>query len=386
MQVTQPVIYDKKNPFPAKLVEKKRLTHPESDREIVHFVIDISGSGINYTCGDSLGIYPTNNPDHVQDILNCLNYTGLEKIQTSRSNQTLSIKEALKSQFSLSNPTKNFLSKLREKCTNLTEKSKLEHLLHPDTVTFVNEYLENCEFIDLLHEFPSATFTPQEFVDNLKILQPRLYSIASAPSLYPNEVHLTVRVYRYEMNFRRRMGVASTFLTDRVNPFSQPVPVFLASSHFGLPEDPSRDMIMVGPGTGVAPYRAFIQEHIHRGGHGKTWLFFGNQCRSLDYLYGHEWDHYHQKKQLTRLDLAFSRDQKHKIYVQHKMAENAKELWRWLESGAYFFLCGDMKNMAKDVEASLLQIIQQEGSMSEAAAQAYLKQMKRDKRYQKDVY
>jgi sulfite reductase (NADPH) flavoprotein alpha-component len=213
-----------------------------------------------------------------------------------------------------------------------------------------------------------------------------LYSIASSPRVHPTEIHLTVAVVRYEMNHRDRVGVCSTFLADRVQVGSTPSPVFVSHSHFGPPEDGSKDAIMVGPGTGIAPFRAFVQDRIATGAKGRNWVFFGDQHRATDFLYEEEWLEWTAKGAVTRLDTAFSRDQIQKIYVQDRMRENAAELWNWIKNGGYFFVCGDAKRMAKDVDVALHDIVAQQGGMELAAAAEYVKQMKKEKRYQRDVY
>jgi sulfite reductase (NADPH) flavoprotein alpha-component len=238
----------------------------------------------------------------------------------------------------------------------------------------------------LLAEFPSAKLTPQEFTDHLRRLMPRLYSIASSPKLYPAEVHLTVATVRYTTNHRERVGVCSTFLADRVHAGATPVPVFVSNSHFGVPDDGARDMIMVGPGTGIAPFRAFLQERVATAAKGRHWVFFGEQHRATDYIYEEEWAAWLAQGQLTRIDTAFSRDQIVKVYVQDRMRENAAELWNWIQNGANFYVCGDAKRMAKDVDQTLHDIIAGQGRMDVAAAADYVKQMKKDKRYQRDVY
>ena len=247
-------------------------------------------------------------------------------------------------------------------------------------------FLGQREYIDLLEEFPGAKLTPQEFTDHLRRLMPRLYSIASSPLACPGQVHLTVAPVRYESNFRRRYGVCSTFLADRVTRRRTPIPVFVAQSHFGLPDELAKDVIMVGPGTGVAPFRAFLQERVATGATGRNWLFFGDQHEAMDFLYADEWQQYLAEGKLTRLDTAFSRDQAKKVYVQDRMREAGAELWAWLRAGAYLYVCGDAHRMAKDVEAALTDILMQQGGLDAAAAAEYLKQMKKERRYQRDVY
>jgi sulfite reductase (NADPH) flavoprotein alpha-component len=223
-------------------------------------------------------------------------------------------------------------------------------------------------------------------VENFRRLMPRLYSISSSPAKYPEEIHLTVAVVRYETNGRTREGVCSTYLADRARLNQPDLPVFVANSHFGLPADDNIPVIMVGPGTGVAPFRSFVMDRATRGAKGPNWLFFGDQRRSADFLYESEWNEWQKSGVLTRLDLAFSRDQEQKIYVQDRMRENGAELWKWISAGAYFYVCGDAKRMAKDVDAALHEIIAQHGGMTPEAAIEFVKQLKKAERYQRDVY
>ena len=296
------------------------------------------------------------------------------------------LREALFSRLALAGPTRKFVEALAAKTASADERAKLAGLLVPESKEVLSAWLDEREFADLLAEFPGARFSPHEFVDHQRKLMPRLYSIASSPRVFPTEVHLTVAVVRYTTNHRERVGVASTFLADRVQQHDTPVPVFVSHSHFGVPEDGAKDCIMVGPGTGVAPFRAFVQERIAAGAAGRNWLFFGDQHRATDFLYGDEWTAWHAAGKLTRLDTAFSRDQSTKVYVQDRMRENAAELWAWLQAGAYFYVCGDAKRMAKDVDTALHDVISQQGGMTLPQATDYVKQLKKDKRYQRDVY
>jgi sulfite reductase (NADPH) flavoprotein alpha-component len=298
----------------------------------------------------------------------------------------ISLREALTSRLALAKPTRKILETLAAKASGEADRAKLAVLLAPENKDQLAGYLEDREYIDLLTEFPSAKLAPQELSDHLRKLMPRLYSIASSSKPYPNEVHLTVAIVRYETNHRSRVGVCSTFMADRVELKNTPVPVFVSDSHFGVPEDGSKDIIMVGPGTGIAPFRAFMQERIATHATGRNWLFFGDQHRATDYLYEEEWVQWQAQGALARVDLAFSRDQLLKIYVQDRMRENAAELWSWIKGGAHFYVCGDAKRMAKDVDVALHDIIGAHGGMDAPAAAEYVKQMKRDKRYQRDVY
>ncbi len=215
---------------------------------------------------------------------------------------------------------------------------------------------------------------------------PRLYSIASSPRAHPQEIHLTVAVARYRTNGRDRVGVCTTFLADRVTVGETPTPVFVSHSHFGPPDDGSRDAIMVGPGTGIAPFRAFLQDRAASGATGRNWLFFGDQKRATDFLYEEDWERWKKEGILTRIDTAFSRDQLVKVYVQDRMREGAAELWAWIKDGAHFYVCGDAKRMAKDVDVALHEVIAGQGNMTPAEAADYVKAMKKEKRYQRDVY
>ena len=378
--------YTKDNPLPAKLVENRVLNKDGSGKDTRHLVVDIAGSGLNYKVGDSLGIYASNRPQLVDEIIALLGATGNEPVLPPRMTAAISLQEALSSKLSLTGPTKKILGTLAAKTTNPAEQAQLAELLAPGAEEKCETFLAQREYIDLLEEFPGARLTPQEFVDHLRRLVPRLYSIASSPVLHPGQVHLTVAPVRYESNGRRRYGVCSTFLSDRVTRRKTPVPVFVAESHFGLPADLTKDIIMVGPGTGVAPFRAFVQERVATGATGRNWLFFGDQHAATDYLYGDEWQRLLAEGKMARVDLAFSRDQAQKIYVQDRLRESAAELWAWLQGGAYFYVCGDAHRMAKDVDAALHQVVAEQGKMDAVAVADYVKQLKKDKRYQRDVY
>jgi sulfite reductase (NADPH) flavoprotein alpha-component len=388
MHITNPPFsaYTKDNPLAAKLLENRVLNKDGSSKDTRHLVVDIAGSGMTYKVGDSLGVYASNRPQIVEEIIELLGATGNEPVTPPRLTAAVSLREALTNKLSLSGPTKKILEVLAAKTTDPKERTQLAELLAPGAEELRETFLGQREFIDLLEEFPGAKLAPQEFVEPLRRLMPRLYSIASSPKMFPGQVHLTVAPVRYESNGRRRYGVCSTFLADRVTRRRTPIPVFVAESHFGLPEDPARDIIMIGPGTGIAPFRAFAQERVATGATGRNWLFFGDQHQATDYLYGDEWKRLLAEGRMARVDLAFSRDQHQKIYVQDRMREAAAELWAWLKGGAHFYVCGDAHRMAKDVDAALHQIAAEHGGMDAAQAAEYVKQMKKDKRYQRDVY
>lgn len=381
--------YSKTNPFLARISENRLLNAEGSAKETRHFVVDIQGSGLSYTVGDSLGVFATNRAEEVVELLTLLGATGDELVSPAmlKLEQPITLREALTSRLALAGPTPKLLKTLVEKATAADEKAKLEELVAPENKDALKPWLEQRQYIDILTEFPSAKLSPQELVDLQRKLMPRLYSIASSPRVSPQGVHLTVAIVRYETNGRDRVGVASSFMADRVDVGETPVPVFVANSHFGLPEDhASKDIIMVGPGTGIAPFRAFVQERAGQGGSGRNWVFFGDQHEATDFLYADEWKNYVANGDVQKLDLAWSRDQAEKIYVQDKMRESGAELWAWLQSGAIFYVCGDAKRMAKDVDQALHDIVIEHGGLSTDEATAYVKELKKDKRYQRDVY
>lgn len=380
-----PAAFDKNHPFPAKLTENRRISDVKSQKETRHFVINLDGSGLTYKCGDSLGVFPTNDAALVDAVLKAAGLDGADVVTLPKSEESLALRDALLSRFALNGPTLGFVKKMAERATG-EEKTRLDAVIAMEDKEAQKAWLANREYLDLFEEFPGVKFTAVELLENLRKLMPRLYSIASAPAMHPKEIHLTVAVVRYETNGRTRNGVASSFLADRVALGATPVPVFVAHSHFAPPADDTTPVIMVGPGTGVAPFRSFVQDRAARGVTGKSWLFFGDQRRSTDFLYADEWDKYLASGALTKLSTAFSRDQEQKIYVQDRMRENGAELWQWLKAGAAFYICGDAKRMAKDVDAALHDIVATHGGMSAEQAVEFVKQLKKDNRYQRDVY
>ena len=378
--------YSKENPFPALVTENRLLNKPGSAKDTRHFVISIAGSGLSYKAGDSLGVFPSNSPAIVAELLSVLGASGSEPVMLPKATAPIAFAEALASKVALAGPTRKIVETLAAKAADPAQKAKLTAMLAPEAKEALTAFLDEREFPDLLAEFPSARLTPQEFIDHTRRLMPRLYSIASSSRVHPSEIHLTVAIVRYRTNNRERLGVCSTFLAERAEVGKTPTPVFVSDSHFGPPADGARDCIMVGPGTGVAPFRAFMQDRVASGATGRNWLFFGDQKKACDFLYEEEWNAYLAQGKLARLDTAFSRDQEKKVYVQDRMRENAAELWAWLDGGAHFFVCGDAKRMAKDVDLALHEVIAQEGKKTPAEAIEYVKQMKKDKRYQRDVY
>ncbi len=377
-----PPRYTRANPFPARMIVNRRLSGPESEKDTRHFEIDLTGWGLSFEVGDSLAVYATNDPELVDEIVHALGATGNEQVPRPRGEAT-TLREALLRDYSITQPTPKFLKAIVQRASATPT---LGYLLAPDRKHDLETYLWGMEIIDFLLEHPSARFAPTEFVALLTKLQPRLYSVASSLKAYPEQVHFIVDVVRYESHGRLRKGVCSSFLAERAD--DVPVPVFPSvAKHFHLPEDPNTPIIMVGPGTGVAPFRAYLQERRAAGAKGKNWLFFGAQHEHCDYPYGDEFAAYKKDELLTRLDCAWSRDQAQKVYVQHKMMENAAEIWKWIEAdGAYFFVCGDARRMAKDVDATLRTIVREQGGKSVEEANAYVEKLKNEKRYKKDVY
>jgi len=330
--------------------------------------------------GDALGVVPTNCPEMVAEILKLMGWDGEEGVKVG--GDEMSLRHTLETVFDVTRPSGELLKAVADRGACGGE---LSGLLQPENKEALKSFLWGREMIDLLVGMNGA-FSPQEFVGFLKKLQPRLYSISSSPKAHPEEVHLTVAAVRYEGHGRSRKGVCSTFLADRVSSATL-VPVFVQVSHgFRLPENGDVPVIMCGPGTGIAPFRAFLEERKASGSNGKNWLFFGDQKRESDFLYQDQLEGWLADGHLTRLDLAFSRDQAEKIYVQNRMLENAAELWTWLQQGAHFYVCGDASRMAKDVDAALIKIAETAGGLSAEAAASYIQKLKTDKRYQRDVY
>src|SRR5438034_8526785 len=374
--------YSRANPFPAKLLVNRRLSGQESAKDTRHFELDLTGWGLSFEVGDSLAVYATNDPQLVDEIIHALGATGKEEVPRPKGLPT-TFREALLRHYSITQPTPKFLRAIAHRANAAP---LLGDLLAPERKQDLGTYLWGMEVIDCLIEHPSAKFTPGEFVGLLTKLQPRLYSVASSLRAHPDQVHFIVDVVRYESNGRIRNGVCSSFLAQRAD--KVPVPVYPSSAkHFHMPEDLGTPLIMIGPGTGVAPFRAFLQERQALGAKGKNWLFFGAQREKCDYAYKEDWEKFSSDGILTKLDCAWSRDQAHKIYVQHKMLEHAAEIWKWIDSeGAQFFVCGDARRMAKDVDAALRKIVQEQGGKSVEEANAYVEQLKTDKRYKRDVY
>ncbi|HEV7404740.1 MAG TPA: sulfite reductase subunit alpha [Chthoniobacteraceae bacterium] len=374
-----PVAFSKKNPFPAKLLTNRKLTADHSAKETRHFEISLAGSGLVYEAGDALGVIPTNCAGVVDDLLRALNRDGEEAVPTPEGGES-SLRTALLRHYDITKIPPQLLKWFAEHTPDAT----LRDLLIPEAKEALKHYLYGREIVDLLVDFPSVTFTPAEFVAHLRKLNPRLYSISSSLKAFPDQVHLTVASVRYESFGRKRKGVCSTFLADRVN---STVPVFVQTSHgFRLPASGDTPIIMVGPGTGIAPFRAFLHDRRASGATGRNWLFFGDQRAETDFLYREELEPMVNDGHLSKLSTAFSRDQAEKVYVQNRMAEQGAELWAWLQDGAHFYVCGDASRMAKDVDAALHAVAATHGGLGAEGAAEFVGKLKKEKRYQRDVY
>ena len=377
--------YSRKNPFPGRLLTNRRLSREGSGKDIRHYEIDLVGSGLRYEAGDSLGVYPENDPALVEELLTALGASGEEPVPSGAEGGGLvPLRQALLRNYHITSPAKQFLEAIAARTEG---ESVIRELMNdPLRKDDLAKYTYGMEIIDFLLAHPSIKFSPTELIGTLRKLQPRLYSISSSQRAHPNEVHLTIATVRYESHGRQRKGIASTFLAERVDE-STPIPLFFHSAkHFRLPEDPSLPVIMVGPGTGIAPFRAYLQERQASGATGKNWLFFGDQRADFDYLYRDELESWQKAGVLQHLHLAFSRDQTEKIYVQHRMLENGPELYRWLEEGAHFYVCGDASRMAKDVDAALQKVVETAGGKTTLEAAEYVEALKKAKRYKRDVY
>ena len=375
--------YDRHNPYPAEVLKVQQLTRGDSDKDVRLIALSLRGSGLRYSAGDSLGVYPENCPELAQAILDQLGASGGEPV-TAPDGTSMTARAALLRACDLRQCGDELLELLQRSARDAGDSEQLRRLLDDQ-----DGLLDGLDLLDLLERFPSAR--PRDIaglIAALAPLQPRLYSISSSPAAYPDEVHLTVGVVRYQKQDcpRLRKGAASTFLAERARP-GQTAPIFVQPSHgFRLPERGDTPLIMIGPGTGIAPFRAFLQERQARGATGPSWLFFGDQRSDCNFLYRDEIEGYLRAGVLARVDTAFSRDQPEKIYVQHRMLEHAGSIWDWLERGAAVYVCGDARRMARDVDTALQQIVAAEGQRSEVEARAYLAALARAGRYQRDVY
>lgn len=375
------VEYGKKNPFPAETIDTLILNGEGSSKETLHLEFSLAGSGLSYEPGDALAVVPVNAPDVVKAIIQAAKLTGNEEVEVKNVGPKL-LADALREDYDITAISRAVLTKLAE----AADSAILRGLLAEDAKDRFKEYVHGREIVDALEDFAPKGLSAAALTGIFRKLPPRLYSIASSPLAHTDEVHLTVAAVRYETHGRVRKGVCSTYLADLVKS-GDSVQVFVQpNKNFRLPADGGTPVIMVGPGTGVAPFRAFVEHRAAVGASGKNWLFFGDQHYTYDFLYQLEWQDFLKDGVLTRLDVAFSRDQPEKIYVQDRMIARAKELYEWLEEGAHFYVCGDANRMAHDVHEALISIVENQAGISREAAEAYVEDLKKTKRYQRDVY
>ena len=369
--------YTKQNPYSAELSLSQKLTGRDSAKDVRHIEIDLGESGITYQAGDALGIWFENDVELVAELIAQLGFSASDEVTVG--NDKFSLKDALTTKLEITQTAVNFVSFWAEQSQDKTL------LKIASDKNEVREYAANHQVVDVIKSAPTKVDV-QVFVDSLRKITPRLYSIASSQSEVEEEVHLTVGLVEYDQNGQVRAGGASSFLGKRLEEGGT-VKVFIEhNDNFRLPADGNTPVIMIGPGTGIAPFRAFLQEREAADAEGDNWLFFGDQTFTQDFLYQVEWQGYVKSGLLTHIDLAFSRDQANKIYVQDRLREKAADIYAWLERGAHLYICGDMSRMAKDVETALIDIIAEQGNKSEEQAQQYLKDLRNAKRYQKDVY
>ncbi|MDG3072865.1 assimilatory sulfite reductase (NADPH) flavoprotein subunit [Bacillus halotolerans] len=374
--------YSRTNPFRAEVLENLNLNGRGSNKETRHVELSLEGSGLTYEPGDSLGVYPENDPVLVDLLLQEMNWDPEEIVTLNKQGDVRPLKEALISHYEITVLTKPLL----EQAAHLTGSEELRELLGPGNEGKVKAYIEGRDLLDLIRDYGPFSVTAQEFVSILRKMPARLYSIASSLSANPDEVHLTIGAVRYDAHGRERKGVCSILCAERLQP-GDTLPVYVQhNQNFKLPKDPETPIIMVGPGTGVAPFRSFMQEREETGAEGKAWMFFGDQHFVTDFLYQTEWQNWLKDGVLTKMDVAFSRDTEEKVYVQHRMLEQSAKLFEWLQEGAAVYICGDEKHMAHDVHNTLLDIIEKEGNMTREKAEVYLADMQQQKRYQRDVY
>ena len=378
------ITYDRKNPFMATVKDAYCISEG-SEKETNHYVISLKGSGIRYKPGDSLGFYPTNDYELVKQTIRKIKAKSKDMIDNKEMGQT-TLENALLHKVTIHRSGKKFLSAVVEKMRGGKDKENLKKIL--DDREDVDKYLFTRDCIDILNENP-VHFTPQEFVDTLSPITPRLYSISSSPKTHSREVHLTIAIVKYNNFERDRFGLATGDFTNRIKINKTKIPVYIQpTKDFVIPADSSKDMIMIGPGTGIAPFRAFLEQRIKDKATGRNWLFFGEVHEESTFFYRDEWFKAMREGHLEKLTTAFSRDQENKIYVQHRLLSNSKEIWKWLQAGSYFYVCGDKKYMAKDVHAALIEIAQKEGNLKKEDAENYVNQtlMKDEHRYLRDVY
>lgn len=377
--------YTRTHPFIATLRERYGLSSPASDKVTKHLVLDLKGSGMHYKVGDSLAVFALNDPEIVSRVLATLGATGNETVIARGSDPTV-FSHFLNAKANLQQCGRGLVQALADRQSDPRKQKRLQDLLLPESKDNLTQYLHDRHVWDLLDEQGDARITPQELATFLMPLLPRFYSLASSMMAVGEEAHLTVALTEYETNAHRRLGTASHYLCHRAPLHEAVIPVYLQpSKDFTLPADDAAPILMIGPGTGVAPYRGFLQERVLSGATGKNWLFFGERHRLTDFYYEDYWTELTSRGHL-RLTLAFSRDQAQKVYVQHQLENHAEEVYQWIQEGAYIFVCGDAHRMAKDVDQALLRIVSAQGAKSDAEAAEFLKRLRKEKRYLRDVY
>jgi sulfite reductase (NADPH) flavoprotein alpha-component len=374
--------YSRTNPFEAEVLENLNLNGRGSNVETRHLELSLEGSNLQYEPGDCLGIYPENHPDLVDTLIDEMGWKPQDLVTVNKKGEELPLREALLRNYEITVLTKLLL----EQAAQLSSSTGLRELVEPGHEQELRAYLSDRDLLDLVRDYSPWSVPAREFVPILRKMPARLYSIASSSKANPDEVHLTIRTVRYESHGRDRYGVCSIQCAERLQ-LGDKLPVYVHDNpNFKLPANPDTPIIMIGPGTGVAPYRSFLAEREETGAGGKTWLFYGDQHFLTDFMYQIDWQRWLNDGVLTRMDVAFSRDTDKKVYVQHRMMEKSRELFQWLEEGACVYVCGDEKHMAHDVHNTLITILQQEGGISPEEAAAYLSGMQQQRRYQRDVY
>jgi len=371
--------YSRARPFPAEVLDNVLLNGRGSDKETHHLELSLEGSNLAFEPGDSLGIHPQNCPKLVGQLIEAMRWEAEEPVLVGETQRPL--RDVLRNHYEITVLTKPLVQKAVD-----FSRDGLHELLLPDRVDDLTAYLGSRDLLDLVRDFSLAGTPARDFLEALRKLPPRLYSIASSYQANPDEVHVAVATVRWHAHSRERLGVCSVQCAERVKP-GDTMPVYIHKNpNFRLPADPSAPIIMIGPGTGVAPFRAFLEEREVTGATGRSWLFFGDRRFRTDFLYQLDWQRWLADGVLTRMDVAFSRDTDRKVYVQHRMRERSRDFYAWLQEGAYVYICGDEKRMAPDVEAAMVEIVRQEGHRTAEDATAYIDELKQQQRYQRDVY
>jgi sulfite reductase (NADPH) flavoprotein alpha-component len=377
-------VFSRKNPFPAPLLRRRRLDAAGSEKETFHYEFSLSQSGLVFEPGDSLGVFPMNAPDLVGEIIGLLGFSGDEEV-SGTAGASISLRDALLRERTITTPSRQFVQLVAER---IPAAHFLLEYCDPNNRAKLDAYLWGRHVVDFLLEYPELRnkLSAAEFAASLSKLQPRLYSIASSLKRYPEQAHLLVTNVGFVSYGRARKGVCTSFLSERIEEGTR-VPAFIHSAkHFRLPDDPGAPIIMIGVGTGLAPYRGYLQEREALGASGRNWLFFGEQRRAANFYHEKEFADYSTSGLLTQFDTAFSRDQSEKIYVQHRIREQGRDIWSWLEDGAYLYVCGDAERMAPDVDAAIHAVAEEHGKMSKEAAAEYVANLRTQKRYRRDVY